>query len=170
MTTTQHNKSLRPPGPSPNGVIDKQPGRFRFDESRWWRWARTALAVLMVVVATGAWLIGQTFWVFLFAPAAVAAAAVGQRALAAVQGRLNTRFVTQPPCPSPRADPSPVACAVGWAGPAEPPAVSTLPVVPRSVRREHRESANAERNTTWTRWTVPPPKPAAWSEPVDNLA
>ena len=104
MTVTEHDKAPRPPEPepSPDTGIDRQRGRFRFDQSRWWRWTRPALAVLMVVVATGAWLIGQTFTLFLFAPVAVAVVTVGQRALATVQGRLNTRFVTEPLTPANR--------------------------------------------------------------------
>lgn len=44
----------------------------------------------------GGWLLGQTFTIFLFAPAVVTTATVLQRGLAARQGRLNARFASNP--------------------------------------------------------------------------
>ncbi len=59
--------------------------------------------MVLLVIAAGAWLIGQTFQLLLFAPAAVAVATLAHRAVAARQGRLNTSVLTKPLHPANRA-------------------------------------------------------------------
>lgn len=71
-------------------------GRFRFDESLWWKWARRAFAGLLVAGLVAVWLVARTYGVLLLAPLAVVVASVLQRVLAVVQGRLHTGFITKP--------------------------------------------------------------------------
>ena len=97
MTDTQTRPTSLPapsnePPPPPPGDDPRRPSV----------WPRRALAGVMLVVAIGGWLLGQTFQLLLFAPAAVAVATIVQRALSARRGRLNRSFVTQPFAPSNR--------------------------------------------------------------------
>lgn len=57
------------------------------------RWPRRTLAVALLIIATGAWLTGQTYQLLLLAPAAVTVATLAHRAIAAKQGRLNTTLI-----------------------------------------------------------------------------
>lgn len=80
--------------PPPTSGARRSPGRFRFDESRWWKWARRTLAGLMVFAAVLFWLPGQATLLLLLAPVAVVVATIAQRVLAIFQRRLVVRFVT----------------------------------------------------------------------------
>lgn len=71
-------------------------------DGRWRRYSRRVFAVLLLVVGTGAWLLGQTFFVFLFAPTLIVVGAVVHRIVAARQGRLATGFLADPLAPSHR--------------------------------------------------------------------
>lgn len=79
-------------GPTPGG----EPRRAR-------TWPRRALAGVMLLVATGGWLLGQTFQLLLFAPTVVVLATFGHRAVAARQGRLNRSLIRHPFASSNRA-------------------------------------------------------------------
>ncbi len=59
-------------------------------------WPRRTLAVVMLVIAVGAWLIAQVYQLLLFAPAAIAVGSVVHRSIAAKQGRLNTSLLSSP--------------------------------------------------------------------------
>ena len=100
LTREQRDRGVRsgvkaeaPPTTSDSKSV---PGRFRFDQSRWWQWARRALAGLMVLVAVASWLTAQTYALLLVVPIGVVLATLLQRLLAWIQGRLNVRFVTRP--------------------------------------------------------------------------
>lgn len=60
------------------------------------RWPRRSLAVALLVISVGAWLIGQTYQLLLFAPSAVAIGSVAHRVVAAKQSRLHREFVKRP--------------------------------------------------------------------------
>jgi len=91
--TEQMTEQVVAPGPQESS------GRLRFDRSGWWRWSRRALAVVMVLMAFVGWALSFTFPMLLVAPLVVAVASLAQRALAAVQGRLETAFISDPFAP-----------------------------------------------------------------------
>lgn len=66
-------------------------------------WPRRALAVVMSAVAVGGWLLGQTYQLLLFAPAAVVVAMLIHRVIAARRGRLNLSLISHPLASSNRA-------------------------------------------------------------------
>ena len=99
--TTQHRTT--PPQPDQLVPTALTPGPAGEAATRSHRWPRRTLAVVLLVIAVGAWLIGQTFQLLLFAPAAVAVATLAHRAVAARQGRLNTSVLTRPLHPTNRA-------------------------------------------------------------------
>ncbi len=92
MTDTQIPPQVATPTP-PHGPTSSatRPSDVTSPRSR--RWPRRTLAVALLIIATGAWLTGQTYQLLLLAPAAVAGATLAHRAIAAKQGRLNTTLV-----------------------------------------------------------------------------
>jgi hypothetical protein len=59
-------------------------------------WARRALALLLLVVAVGAWYIGQTYLLLMVAPLAVTTGTLVHRGLAAWRKGLNTSLIGHP--------------------------------------------------------------------------
>lgn len=67
------------------------------------KWPPRVLAVVLLLVATGGWVLGQTFQLLLFAPAAVVVGTVIQRVISARRGKLNLTLIRHPFVPSNRA-------------------------------------------------------------------
>ena len=82
--------------PDPHPTPGEEPRRGR-------TWPRRVLAGVIFLVATGGWLLGQTFQLLLFAPTVVVLATLVHRAVAARQGRLNLTLIRHPLAPSNRA-------------------------------------------------------------------
>ena len=71
-------------------------GRPEPAERRGRVWPRRLLAITLLVIGVGAWLVAQVYQLLLFAPAAIAVGCVVHRGIAAKQGRLNTSILSSP--------------------------------------------------------------------------
>lgn len=92
-TQTTDTPTPAPTGASPAPARASQTGPA---ERRDRAWPRRLLAVALLVIAVGAWLIAQVYQLLLFAPAAIALGSVLHRGIAAKQGRLNTSLLSSP--------------------------------------------------------------------------
>ena len=92
-TQTTDTPTPAPTGASPAPARASQTGPA---ERRDRAWRRRLLAVALLVIAVGAWLIAQVYQLLLFAPAAIALGSVLHRGIAAKQGRLNTSLLSSP--------------------------------------------------------------------------
>ena len=92
-TQTTDTPTPAPTGASPAPARASQTGPA---ERRDRAWRRRLLAVALLVIAVGAWLIAQVYQLLLFAPAAIALGSVLHRSIAAKQGRLNTSLLSSP--------------------------------------------------------------------------
>lgn len=92
-TQTTDTPTPAPTGASPAPARASQTGPA---ERRDRAWPRRLLAVALLVIAVGAWLIAQVYQLLLFAPAAIAIGSVLHRGIAAKQGRLNTSLLSSP--------------------------------------------------------------------------
>ena len=86
--TPSRSETARPSLPSPG--CDTTPARKQR------AWPRRLLAVTLLVIAIGAWLVAQVYQLLLFAPAVVAAGTLVHRGIAAKRGRLNTSLLRSP--------------------------------------------------------------------------
>ncbi len=85
---------ITPPPPLTGAPLGA--GRPEPAERRGRVWPRRLLAVTLLVIGVGAWLVAQVYQLLLFAPAAIAVGCVVHRGIAAKQGRLNTSILSSP--------------------------------------------------------------------------